>query len=66
LPTPPPPTTTTTAKVNQRRINFADTPSSLPTTRWSDNIPNEYEQNEIQEFGTPVTVSQPAQLNTVS
>jgi hypothetical protein len=55
----------TTTKVVQRRINFADPPSSLPTTRWSDNIPNEYEQNEMQEFGTPIAASQPPQLNTV-
>ncbi|CAF1254547.1 unnamed protein product [Adineta ricciae] len=52
---------------DRRRIRFADPSSSLPTTapvsRWSDNIAADYQQNEIQEFGTPVTVSQPPQLN---
>ncbi|CAF1410702.1 unnamed protein product [Adineta steineri] len=63
---------TTATKVVQsndrRRIRFNDPSSSLPAapsvSRWSDNNPNEYEQNEMQEFGTPVTVSQPPQLNT--
>ncbi len=49
----------------RRRIRFADPSSSLPSTasvsRWSDNIPN-----EEAEFGTPVTISQPPQYNTVS
>ncbi|UJR36097.1 hypothetical protein I4U23_028832 [Adineta vaga] len=59
---------TKTAQINdRRRIRFTDPSSSLPTTapvsRWSDNIAADYQQNEMQEFGTPVTVSQPPQLN---
>lgn len=52
----------------RRRIRFTDPSSSVPLTatvsRWSDNIPNEYEQKEDGEFGTPMAASQPPQYNT--